>query len=250
MIFDPPEPSYELKEGGQIYTTRDGTPVYRTPIRGSLVYLYFKGNSMDLGPLCDSLPQMAEVLDCTIYSVEYPGYGALKKSSKPSERGLFNASDALWKHVTEECLVHPHKIVVWGFSLGSLCASHLAQKYPFIHGVILESAFASGMNVLSPHLSSVSRVLHKMPIRVPFSNTSILSAAKNPRWRFCMFHGKLDDIVADLHIQELRSVVPRQNFRVGMVFPESGHLFSSKDFMVMLLQIRHCMEDELAPVRN
>lgn len=204
---------------------------------------------MDLGPLCSSLPPVAEVLNGTIYAVEYPGYGALSQMGT-SEDGLYEAADALWKYVTEEKRIHPAKIVVWGFSLGSLCASYLASKYPFIHGVILESAFASGMNVLSKHLSLVSRFLHGVTMRVPFSNISHLRCSKNPRWRFCMFHGGVDDMISPIHHKDLRSAVPVQNFWVGRIFKESGHIFNTDDFMNMLIEIRTCMEADTPPSRK
>lgn len=224
-------------------------PVYQTPENGDLVYLYFKGNNMDLGPLCDSLPPVAKVLNGTIYAVEYPGYGALSQMG-PSEKGLYDAADALWNYVTEEKCVCPAKIVVWGFSLGSLCASYLASKYPSIHGVILESAFASGMNVLSKHFSLVSRFLHGTPMRVPFSNISHLCGSKNPRWRFCMFHGGADDMISPIHHKDLKSAVPEQNFCVGRIFKESGHIFKTNDFMNMLIEIRQCMEADTPPSRK
>lgn len=239
-IFRPPATSYDIGPTMPVKCVYDAFPIFSTPPLGGAVYLYFHGNSTHLGELVDVLPVMASLLNGEVYAVEYPGYGPLRHQ-EPSESGLYKAADALWRYVVTQKGVMEERIVVWGFSLGSLCASHLAAKHPHIRGLVLESAFSSGMTLVSKYLGPVSRLLHATTARIPYSNVSLLAGARRPEWTFCMFHGGLDDMITEQHRQELERTVPPVNFSCGIVYPTSGHAFTNEDFMDMVRRVRQTM---------
>ena len=219
----------------------NGFPIFASPSFGSLTYLYFHANGTDLGATVPFLNSLAAGLGGQVFSIEYPGYGALS-STLPSERGIYNAADALWKYVVSVRNIPASEITVWGFSLGSLGACHLAGLHPSIRGVVLQSAFSSGLTAVSRHFAMANRILHSTSLRIPFSNVNLLRAADQPRWQLFLFRGGQDATATADHQTELREAVPADNFGFCMTFGSSGHDFTDADFMEMVTRVRQATE--------
>ncbi len=71
---------------------------------------------------------------------DYRGYG--NSEGSPDEAGLYLDALTAWEYLVNERQISPHKIIVYGESLGGGVASYLATQKP-IGGLILASTFTS-----------------------------------------------------------------------------------------------------------
>jgi fermentation-respiration switch protein FrsA (DUF1100 family) len=71
---------------------------------------------------------------------DYRGYG--NSEGSPDEAGLYLDALTAWEYLVDERQISPHKIIVYGESLGGGVASYLATQKP-IGGLILASTFTS-----------------------------------------------------------------------------------------------------------
>ncbi len=71
---------------------------------------------------------------------DYRGYG--NSEGSPDEEGLYLDALTAWEYLVDERQISPHKIIVYGESLGGGVASYLATQKP-IGGLILASTFTS-----------------------------------------------------------------------------------------------------------
>ena len=115
-------------------------------VRGArLVIIYSHGNAEDLAQGWPELQRVADVLRIPVFGFDYPGYGTA--TGRTSEIGCFAAARAVWSHVREQ---EPQaRIVLWGRSLGSGPAVHLAatarpaEQASALAGLVLQSPVAS-----------------------------------------------------------------------------------------------------------
>lgn len=71
---------------------------------------------------------------------DYRGYG--NSEGTPTEEGLYLDAITAWEYLVNERQISPHKIILYGESLGGGVASYLALQKP-IGGLILASTFTS-----------------------------------------------------------------------------------------------------------
>lgn len=111
------------------------SPVARDPAPW-LVFLH--GNAAHVASR-PNLSRYRQLLSLGVHVVapEYPGYGRLDGS--PSEAGAVEAARGAWTWLRESG-VPPDRIVLYGWSLGSGVATHLAVEAEE-RGVVLEGAF-------------------------------------------------------------------------------------------------------------
>jgi fermentation-respiration switch protein FrsA (DUF1100 family) len=101
--------------------------------------LFFHGNAGNISHRLDSI-RIFNSLRLSVFIFDYRGYGQSK--GRPSERGTQRDARAVWRFATEERGLAPHRIVLFGRSLGAAVAALLAtQKQP--GALIVESAFTS-----------------------------------------------------------------------------------------------------------
>lgn len=125
-------------------TAADGVRLvgWHVPPRESKpVVLYFHGNG---GALRYRVGRFRKLIKDGIglVAIEYRGYGGSQGS--PSEQGLFADGDAAYAFAAAH--YRPEQIVLWGESLGSGVAIHLAAEKP-VGRVILEAPFTSAAAV-------------------------------------------------------------------------------------------------------
>ena len=111
---------------------------YRRAEQGRPTLLYFPGNG---GSVADSRDRFAEVIDSGfgLLGVSYRGYPG--SSGSPSESGLFLDGLASFDWLTANG-VPQGDIIIYGWSLGSGVASHLASRRP-ARALVLEAPFLS-----------------------------------------------------------------------------------------------------------
>ena len=107
--------------------------------RDAPVLLFFHGNGGNVSHRLEKLAVFRGVGANTLI-IDYRGYG--RSSGTPSERGIYRDALAAYGWLTQAQGVDPKRIVVYGESLGSAVAVHLASEAP-TGGVIVESGFTS-----------------------------------------------------------------------------------------------------------
>jgi pimeloyl-ACP methyl ester carboxylesterase len=120
-----------------------------TPVRFTLLHSH--GNAVDLGQMLGFYEQLARLLHCNVFAYDFRGYG--QSSGTPAASAcLVDVSTAL-KYLMEKYNKELKDIVLYGQSIGSGPTSYLASVTPGLAGVILHSAFMSGLRVLKPNLT-------------------------------------------------------------------------------------------------
>jgi uncharacterized protein len=119
----------------------------RTSPQPRIVILFLNGNAGNMSHRLERLP-MAKALNADILLVDYPGYG--RSTGKPSEQSLNAAALAGYQYLVSQKGVEPSRIILYGESIGSSAALHLASQER-VGGVVVESGFTSLAEVGSSH---------------------------------------------------------------------------------------------------
>jgi fermentation-respiration switch protein FrsA (DUF1100 family) len=128
--------------------TADGEHIvawWKPPEPGRATLLYFHGNG---GSLLNRRDR-ARLLSADgrgLFLVSYRGYSG--STGSPTEEGLREDARAAYAWLAER--VSPRRIVLFGESLGSAVAVHLAAERP-VGGVILDAPFTSATDVARLH---------------------------------------------------------------------------------------------------
>lgn len=107
--------------------------------RARLTVLLLHGNAGNLSHRLEKLAILRE-LGVDVLILDYRGYG--ESEGRPDERGLYRDARAGYEHLVSERGLDPRTLVLFGESLGSAVASHLASETR-IGGLVLDAAFTS-----------------------------------------------------------------------------------------------------------
>lgn len=106
---------------------------------GRGVVAFFHGNAGNIGHRLGVLDFLHDLGLATLI-IDYRGYG--ESGGTPSEAGTYRDAEAVWAHLVEERGIAPERIVIFGRSLGSAVAAHLAARHR-PGALVLESPFTS-----------------------------------------------------------------------------------------------------------
>jgi uncharacterized protein len=194
-----PDPVRTLGYGEQIeLRTHDGTrlvgwyiPAVEGAGRGggaraakSPGLLWFYGNGETIGAIWPVIRDFRPV-DAALLVVDYPGYGA--SEGRTSEAGIYEAGDLAYSALMSRPDVDPQRIYVYGRSLGSAVATHVAATHD-VAGLILESPFTSARGMAARHYGIFPRFL----VRLELDNTGRMPHIHCPA---LVFHGTADMLV-------------------------------------------------------
>ncbi len=104
------------------------------------VLIYFHGNAGNIYHRIADLVQLRK-FGVNVVGVSYRGYG--KSEGTPSEEGIYQDGDAVFKYVTEELRFSQSNIIVFGRSIGTAVAIN-STKNREIGGLILVTPLTSG----------------------------------------------------------------------------------------------------------
>lgn len=104
---------------------------------------------------------------------EYRGYGG--NPGKPSEPGFYNDGEAWLAFLN----LPPHKIVLYGESLGSGIAVEMAARHPDLRAIILENAYTSFADLASVHYSYIPFV--ERLVRDRYDTASKIAGLQMPK---------------------------------------------------------------------
>jgi len=156
------------------------------------VLLYFHGNSEDLEIIEPFLRTISDELKVEVISFDYCGYGQHQglDTVKPSEQNVYEDAELIYGYADLRSDELGVQLYVWGRSLGSAPAIHIASKYD-PSGLIVESGFRSIAKVVSNNLASVFDM---------FDNESKIQKVRS---RTLFIHGRQDHIVPFSHGEKL-----------------------------------------------
>lgn len=126
--------------------------------------------------------------------VNYRGFG--ESTGKPSQKALFADALALHDHILARPDADPRRVLVWGTSLGSGVATHVASRRPVAH-VVLFAPYDSIEAVASRHLGFLPVSLL---LRHPFPSVSYAPTIDAP---VVAFVGTLDTLIPPAHSEAL-----------------------------------------------
>jgi pimeloyl-ACP methyl ester carboxylesterase len=104
------------------------------------VILYCHGNAGNLFDRTRAVVQLRESLGESVLIFDYPGYG--RSGGEPNEAGLYAAADAAYDWLVQKQGIDPHRIVLFGESLGGGVAVDLATRRPH-RALVLVKTFTS-----------------------------------------------------------------------------------------------------------
>jgi len=128
-------------------TSADGTrlnawwiPAQDSPAENAPpTFLCFHGNAANIAWRADVYRFLRE-LPANVLAMEYRGYG--RSEGAPSEPGIYADAEAAYQYVVQKRGVPPARLIVFGQSLGTAVAAHLAAGRP-VGGIVLEAPFPS-----------------------------------------------------------------------------------------------------------
>ena len=175
-----------------VLVMKDGTPLVGWFIRGDSAsprhagpgLLWFYGNGETIAAiwpvLRDFRPPGAALL-----VVDYPGYGG--SGGRATEAGLYEAGELAYTALAARPEVDPHRIFVYGRSLGSAVATHTASRHA-VAGLILESPFTNAREMSRQHYGLFPRSI----LRLGLDNLGRIREVHAP---LLLFHGSADLLV-------------------------------------------------------
>ena len=171
--------------------------------------IWFYGNAENvafLAPLIGTLrPEGYAML-----VLDYRGYG--QNGGRPNEDGLYRDADAAWDYLIGRPEIDPHRIAVFGRSLGSVPALYLADTRP-VAAVILESPFTTARAMARVHY----RLFPGFLVRYNMDNLTRASRLTAP---LLIMHGT-EDRIAPTRMG--RALAKAGRARMFYEVPGAGH---------------------------
>jgi fermentation-respiration switch protein FrsA (DUF1100 family) len=202
-IFLPQSSSY--RDGPEILklTSANGnliSAVYLPQPSAKFTLLVSHGNAEDLGDIRPWLEDFRRS-GFNVFAYDYQGYGA--SQGKPTEKTAYEDENAAYDYLTLTLKTPPDRIILFGRSLGSGTAVHLAARRPAA-GLILQSSFLSAF-----------RIVTRMPI-LPFDKFPNYKEIGHVRCPVLIVHGTQDGVINISQGQKLFALAnePKQFFAV------------------------------------
>jgi len=145
------------------------------------------GNAEDLGDDRDWLEGLHRA-GFNVFAYDYQGYGT--SQGRPTEKGAYDDETAAYDYLTTNLKIAPGRIIIFGRSVGSGPAVHLAARRPAA-GLILQSPFVSAF-----------RVLTRVPL-LPFDKFPNAKEISNVHCPLLIIHGVNDSVIGLWHGKKL-----------------------------------------------
>lgn len=146
--------------------------------------LWFYGNGETIGGIWPVIRDF-QPTNAALLVVDYPGYGA--SEGRTSEAGIYETGDLAYSALASHPDVDPRRVYVYGRSLGSAVATHVAATHD-VAGLILESPFTSARAMAARHYAIFPRFL----VRLGLDNIGRMPSIHCPS---LVFHGTADMLV-------------------------------------------------------
>ena len=159
--------------------------------------LWFPGNAETVASLAPLIRELRPP-GVGMLILDYRGYG--ESSGKPTEAGIYRDAEAAWGFLAAQPGIDRSRIVVYGRSLGTALALHIAVTRQ-VRAVVLHAPFTSARDLARRHYWYLPRFV----LRLELDN---LERARRLRAPLLVIHGTADGIVP---------------FAMGQAVAEAGH---------------------------
>lgn len=212
IIFKPSRMLAETPETLGLSFEEDWIPVTKTqrlhgwwipasgPSRGTLLYLHGNGFNMSANIY---LAQRYQALGLSVMMIDYRGYG-LSDGEFPKEDWAYADAEAALTYLQQTRKVDLNSVILFGHSLGGAIAINVAQKYPDLAGLIVQSSFSSMEDLAKtqgwPNFFPLGLMLHQR-----FDSLSKVSTLRMPKlW----MHGSADGLIPFSMSEQLHAKSP------------------------------------------
>src|SRR5215813_14862862 len=187
----PPHPS-SYRDTTDILKLKSGngsmiSALYLPNPSAAFTLLVSHGNAEDLGDDREWLEDLRNA-GFSVLAYDYQGYGT--SQGKPAEKTAYEDEIAAYEYLTHELKTLPEHIIIFGRSVGSGPAVHLAARRPAA-ALILQSPFVSAF-----------RVLTRIPL-LPFDKFPNYKEIGRVHCPVLIIHGSSDRVIDAWHGQEL-----------------------------------------------
>jgi len=188
------------------------------------ILIYFHPNAEDLGRSRQFCLQLRHLLDVHVLAVEYPGYGPHPYHHASATKAKEYASAAL-AFVVDTLRWPRDSILLFGSSIGTGLALHLASTEPGLAGMVLVAPFLSIKRACTELYGAAVAGL----IVDPFPNDQYAARARIPT---LIVHGKEDGVIGcdqgaalfDILQSKKALVMPRRLGHNGNLFLDENML--------------------------
>ena len=232
FIFPSPDSSYtydKIKLGELLYIPKKKIPEYETdePVNerfksipclfirannnspnNKMYAIFFHGNAEDVNLANEMLSHIKSTLSVNVIAPEFAGYGIY--SGYPTEGQLFNDAVNVFDYMVEKMNINPNNIIIFGRSLGTSIATHLASKRKSA-ALILISPFLSIRHMIKDILGRFI----SFAIRDRFRSGEYIKNVESP---ILIIHGQIDSIIKYYHATELYN---RTTSPCELILPEN-----------------------------
>jgi pimeloyl-ACP methyl ester carboxylesterase len=186
-------------------------PPNPAPVQGTAApgLIWFYGNMETIEGIAPAL-QHFRPPGIAVLALDYRGYGS--SGGEPTEQGVYLDAEAAWSYLVGRSAIDSTRIAVYGRSVGSAVALHLATERP-VRAVILDSPFTSGRDMADVHYRFLPRSL----LRLSLDN---IGRAERLTVPLLVFHGTEDRIAP---VEMGRAVARAGRAEAFIEIPGAGH---------------------------
>jgi len=171
----------------------DSVPCVLLPYESArFLIMFFHSNAEDLGRCRWFCLFLREQFQCHVLAVEYPGYGICPGTA--TREGILANAHAAMNFVTDALQLPLEQVKIFGRSIGTAPALHLAAKYR-VAGVILVTPFLNVRGLFRDKVGPLSLLVDEW-----FQNDEAMKAVESPTM---IVHGRQDKIIPCWHGEEL-----------------------------------------------
>lgn len=121
-------------------------------------FLYLHGQDATIGKNLDHTLRLHQ-LGYNVLVFDYRGFGKSFGEDKPSEKSVYEDSEAAWDYLTQHLGIDPERVFIYGHSLGGAIAIELSVNHPEAAGLITECTFTSTLEMTKQRYRGALRFL-------------------------------------------------------------------------------------------
>lgn len=198
---------YGLDYEDVYFPASDGTKLHGWYVDGTDgtkdTIVWFHGNAGNISHRLDNLYLLRKATGLNIFIFDYREYG--RSEGEISKAGTFMDADGLMEYLTKERSLAPRDILLFGRSLGTALALHLAKDATFL-GVALEAAFTSTQELRALYAAFIPP---PDPSEVAYNNLENIHRVSSP---VLFIHGQRDFTIPERMARQLFKLTPRPKF--------------------------------------
>lgn len=175
------------------------------------IIIYYRGNAQALDQWGLVAEKLSSRTNSDVWIFDYPGFGKSREALPASNSELLKLGEDFYQYILK-AYSKKQKIVVFGRSLGSGIASHVAKAHK-LNNVVLDTAYYSTKKVALERFPFIPGFLFRYNL-----DNSVLKDSE--AINIIVFHGTNDKVIPYHHTKELSKALPKAKL---ITFEGGGH---------------------------